>query len=479
MAASRFRYLAPVAIVVVAAALAGGCQHYVDQPLSPDQTAAQLLGRTLTAPDLQKFLQVNLGRDFSEWPPKSWDFETLNWVALYYNPALQVARAQWAGARGSIVTGAERPNPSVNFSPGYDFNPAVGTISPWFLGGSFDLPIETAGKREKRISQAQWVAEAARQNVFVAAWQVRSDLRQALIELDATGQRAQLVLLQVATQQRVVDLLQERFNAGAIAADEISTARLALVKAQSDAGAAERALGLARSHLSAALGVPASALEGQNFSSTQVTPARNFTREQLDAARRVSLQTRADVQAALATYQASQAALQLEIAKQYPDVHLGSGYLYDLGENKWDLSLGVELPIFNHNEGPVAEAAAARQEAGAQLLATQARIIAQIDAAAAASAAATGAVDDLQKANAELQQHLDRVRAQTEAGAADQLDNQTALLDLDASQLALLDAQTQAASAAGQLEDALQVPFANLTAVQNDPHSPATPPSHE
>lgn len=455
--------------------LAGGCQHYVDRPLAPDQTAAQLLSRTLTSPDLQKFLQQNTGRDFSEWPPKTWDFDTLNWVAFYYNPTLAVARAQWAGAQGGIVTGAQRPNPSVNFSPGYDFNPAAGAISPWFLGGSFDLPIETAGKREKRMAQAQWAAEAARQNIFAAAWQVRAELRAALIELDSAQNRAQLVHAQVAAQQRIVDLLEQRFNAGAATADEVSLARLALIKAQTDASATDRALALARSHLSAALGMPSSALEGRNFSAAEVSTTHAFTPEELAAARAISLQTRADVLSALANYQASQAALQLEIAKQYPDLHLGSGYLYDLGENKWNLSLGIELPIFNHNQGPIAEAEAARRVAAAQLLAIQSRVIAQLDNAAAANAAATGAVGDLQKADAELREHLDRVRAQAEAGAVDQLEYQTAQLDRGASQLALLDAQTQAAVAAGQLEDALQVPFANLPAVQNDPAPPANP----
>ncbi len=472
MAPSGSRYFPPLAALALAF-LAGGCQHYVDQPLAADKTAARLLDRTLTSPELRQFLQENTGRDFTAWPPKAWDFETLNWVALYYNPSLEVARAQWALARGSIVTGAERPNPSVNFSPGYDFNPAAGTISPWFLGGSFDVPIETAGKREKRISQAQWAAEAARQNVLVAAWQVRGDLRQALIELNSAIQREKLARNQAAAQQHVTDLLEQRFNAGAIAADEVSLARLTLIRAQSDAGAAARALALARSHLAAAVGVSAAALDGQNFQDDQVLAARPFTSDELAAARKVSLVTRADVQSALASYQASQAALQLEIAKQYPDLHIGSGYLYDLGENKWNLSLGIDLPIFNHNEGPIAEAEAARQQAAAQLLATQARIIAQIDSAAAANAAAVGLLQDLPRLAAELQQHLARVSAQIEAGAGDQLDYQTAQVDLDASQLALLDAQTQAAVAAGQLEDALQVPFANLPAVQNSPRPSA------
>jgi outer membrane protein TolC len=176
----------------------------------------------------------------------------------------------------------------------------------------------------------------------------------------------------------------------------------------------------------------------------------------------------------MASYEASQAALQLEIAKQYPDVNLGSGYEYDLGENKWSLSLGVDLPIFNHNEGPIAEAAAARATAGAQVLAVQAHIIAQIDAATAARDAAAGLLDDLIREDAELQKHLDQVGAQMNAGAGDQLDLLMAQIDLGANQLARIDAQAQAAAASGQLEDALQVPLANLPAVQNDPRPPSS-----
>jgi len=64
------------------------------------------------------------------------------------------------------------------------------------------------------------------------------------------------------------------------------------------------------------------------------------------------------------------------------------------------------------------------------------------------------------------------VHTQADAGAADALDYQTALLDVSASELALIDAQAQAATAAGQLEDALQVPFANLPALAPDTRAP-------
>ena len=61
----------------------------------------------------------------------------------------------------------------------------------------------------------------------------------------------------------------------------------------------------------------------------------------------------------LAEYQASQSALQLEIARQYPDVQLGPGYEFDQGDNKWMLGLGVTLPVFNQNQGAIAAAGGA------------------------------------------------------------------------------------------------------------------------
>ncbi|HTB62081.1 MAG TPA: TolC family protein [Opitutales bacterium] len=441
----------------------------MDKPLQPSQTATQLLNRSLSSPELRDFLKQNLGHDLPDWPLKNWDFETLNWAAFYYNPSLSIAREQWAMAHGGIITAGERPNPTLTAGPGYDFNPAAGTISPWLPAVTLDVPVETAGKRAKRMEQMTWLAESARLNVFTAAWQVRSDLRQALIEWDAAGRRATVARNQVALARHILDLLQQRLDAGAIAADEMSATRIIWVKAQSDAGAAERALGMARARIAEVIGVPSSAIDGVEFSVAQLTQGKTFTPADIAAARATSLQMRADVLAAMAIYEASQSALKLEIAKQYPDIHLGSGYQYDLGENKWSLSIGVDLPVFNHNEGPIAEAAAAREQAAGQVLAVQAHIIAQIDAAAAAYAAATGLVEDMGKVNTELQKHLDLINAQIAAGATDELDRMNAQLDAEVSQQALVDAQLQVATARGQLEDAFQIPLANLSAVQIDP----------
>jgi outer membrane protein TolC len=103
-----------------------------------------------------------------------------------------------------------------------------------------------------------------------------------------------------------------------------------------------------------ALGVPLRAVAGLKapvYPNLSPKLAGELTSSEV---RRAALQSRPDILAALAEYAASQAALQLEIAKQYPDVHLQPGYQFDQGDSKWSLGLTVELPVLHQNQGPIA-----------------------------------------------------------------------------------------------------------------------------
>lgn len=452
------------------ALLGGGCAHqaYHPQPLSPAGTAAAFDARSLDDPGLRQFLAENLGRDFRASSPADWDFDTLAWVAFYFNPSLDVARAQWESARAALVTAGARPNPTLGITPGFDTNAPHG-VSPWLPAITFDLPIETAGKRDRRADAARHAAEAAREEVFSAAWKVRADLRAALLDFAAAGPHVDRLRAAAATQHRTVALLQQRLQAGAIATAEVASARLAAVRADAAVAEAETQLPLARQRVAAALGVPASALAGLSLKAPAPVPP--LSPDQLAAARRASLQSRPDVLAALARYEVSESALALEIAKQTPDLHLGPGYQWDLGENKWSLGFTFELPLFNHNEGPIAEAEAHRREAAAQFLATQAQAIAAIDAASAAQAAASARLDALRRAQRALDEQRARVATRRRAGAADALETESAALEAETGELDLLDAETQAALASGQLEDALQVPFSHLSALERSPRA--------
>src|SRR5881396_1020793 len=76
---------------LAAAALAlAGCAHhnyarYEAKPLDPAKSAAALEARSLDDPGLRKFLTENLHKDFALGQSVNWDFETLCWVAFYFN----------------------------------------------------------------------------------------------------------------------------------------------------------------------------------------------------------------------------------------------------------------------------------------------------------------------------------------------------------------------------------------------------------
>jgi outer membrane protein TolC len=184
----------------------------------------------------------------------------------------------------------------------------------------------------------------------------------------------------------------------------------------------------------------------------------------VDKFRTAALQNRADILGALAEYAAAQSSLQLEIAKQYPDIHLQPGYQFDQGDNKWSLGLLVELPILNQNQGPIAEAKARREESAAKFIALQARVLAEIDRAAEALRITQRTVGMLRALAGAQAQRRDAMAAQFKAGAIDQLELLNAESELVAAQLVQLDGQMRFQQAIGTMEDALQLKL-NLPSV--------------
>lgn len=442
-----------------------GCVHYRAQPLSPERTASELESRTLSDPGLRAFVETNSLAPVAEWPPPSWDFPTLSLVAFYYHPSLELARAQWGVARSGVTTAGGRPNPVLSVTPGYSSNPPK-SISPWFPSVSIDVPIETAGKRQKRITRAEHLAEAARLHLVTTAWLARSHLRSALIDLAAAQRRAALLEQQLVVQEQLVKLLEQRLAAGAVSVPEVAPTRIARLRTITDLADARRQSVEARVRLAAALGVPTASVQSLSFDLKSLLPSETVDTLLTARARQQALQHRADILGGLADYAAAEAALQLEIAKQYPDLHLSPGYQYDQGENKWSLGLSVELPVLNRNRGPIAEAEARRTEAAARFLSLQAEVIAEIDRATQNHAAGRAQVQNQETVLQAERQQAEGARAAFRAGAADQVELGAARLEEVVAELALLEAQTRSQQALGQLEDALQIPFEVLPSIE-------------
>ncbi|HEV2334909.1 MAG TPA: TolC family protein, partial [Stellaceae bacterium] len=381
-------------VLAMLGGVAAGCAEVSPAPLSAAASANDLDHRTLDDPRLLTFVRASLAGNTGAQQAISWNLTTLTLAAVYYHPDLDVARGRLALARARIATAGQRPNPILNFAAVFDTAAVSGAIPPaavpLTIGPVVDFIIETAGKRESRVGEARHLGEAARWDLATAGWRVRARVRGSLLKLWAARQRIAVTLRRRELQAELVSLLERRLQIGEANALEVSRERIAGARIAVDLRGFEGAAAAAEVELATAVGVPVRALSGVNLAFDVFAPGDKLPKGVGEGElRRRALTGRSDVEAALAEYEAAQSALQLAVAGQYPDLRLGPGYNYDAGTNKFSLSPTLELPVFNQNQGQIAEAIAKRQEAAADFTALQARIIGAIDSALAAYRAAT------------------------------------------------------------------------------------------
>ena len=459
-----------IAITFCVAALAiSGCAHFEPRSLAPAATATAYEARTLDNPELRAFIQRNTQPELGTWPPPQWNLELLTLVAYYYHPDLDVARAKWGVAQAGVLTAGMRPNPSINANAQRTTNPP-GDTSPWTLGLNLDIPIETAGKRGYRITQASQLSEAARLAVAGVAWQVRSRVRVALLDLRTALDTREALLQQQRLQQANVALLERRLALGMASTPEVTQARIVLNRTTLALDNAARFQADARARLATALGLSSKALDGIAIAPDRDAPLPALPKSEV---REQALLHRADVLGALAQYAASQSALQLQVANQYPDLHLGPGYTWDRGARKWSLGLALVLPVFNQNQGPIAEAKARRVEAAATFEVTQARAIGEIEAALADYRASRGSLSTVQTLQRAQTDQLRKAEASFNAGETDRAALLGARLEMSQIALSRIGALANTQRALGRLEDAVQLPLAAPgvfgSAIQDNP----------
>ncbi len=438
---------------VIALTACAPAVHYHPKPIMPAATAERLERRTLNDTGLRQFMQENLGHKIGTWPPQAWNLKDLTLAAYYFNPQMQVARAQAEAAQAAIITAGERPNPTISLRPGIP--------SPWVLDFNFNIPIQTAGRRGYKIKQATALSQAARFNIAATAWKVRSGVRSALVKYLFDQEQAQLTHADERLWDQQVRGLRVRLVAGDTSRPTVAAAETSLLDARLAGRTADGLILQDRAALAAAIGVPQSAIDGIRLSWPEFNDLPTAASLSPQKIQREAVLNRLDVRQALAEYTAAQAALQLEIARQHPNIQLGPGYAYEEGNNYFITGLGIVLPVFNRNQGPIAQAEAARKLAAARLMQLQANAIAQSQAALARYQSAIGEWQDARKSAHQIRRILLPLSKQSvTVGETDWLAlNGVELQGIAAAGVAL-QSMGQAQQALGQLEDAVQRPLA-------------------
>ena len=458
---------------LLAAALLTGCAPYKYRaaPISPAALAHGLYSRSLDDPDLRSWMKQNANFQTAAWPLKTWNLNSLILAAYYFNPDLDVARANVASAEAAIQTAAMKPNPSVGVGPGYETVPGA----PFIMGVDFSLPIETAGRRGYRIANATQLSRASRLQLAQTAWVVRSRVRSAFVDYLFAEKVAGLLRAQESLQSKYAQIIETRFSAGEIALPEVTIARIDLTNLRQALRIAEGQVNTTHAALAAAIGIPDSALDGKTLTWPELDHLPAFAALPSRTIHEAAVLNRLDVRRALEQYQAAQSNLQLQAALQYPDINIGPGYAYEEGYHLLSLRLSSILPLRNHNEGPIAEAEAQRKVAGAQLLAVQSTVISDSDKALAQYKAAYATLQESTHSVSELEQQQRTANRLLQSGETEKFTVIAAEVQTAVAQRARLDAQHQAQLSLGFLEDALQRPIdPGITPAFHESHHDST-----
>lgn len=435
-----------------------GCSAPEPHPLDPGKSEAEFRARTLEDEGLRRFVDAGPGAVAGAFPPASWDLDALTLVAFYYQPELDVARARLGQAKAAGLTAGMWPNPVAGLNVEKVTNAAAG-VKPWIYGFSLSLPVDALWKRGYKVEEADRQGDAALLALAEAGWRVRSRVRASLVEHLFALRDLELRRFEETVRVEIVAALERKLVLGDIfrldvdaAQGELSTSRVAV-------RSAEGRVGETRAALAAALGVPHAALRGKTFVWTDVEHPPPLQQLPLEAVQTAGLLNRLDLQGLLAEYAAAEAGLRRELANRYPDLTLGPGYLNDQGDKKFTLGLSFTLPVFNQNEGPIAEADARRKEIAARFSRLQAVAVGDVEAASERYQTALAELEEAEKALAAVDRREKATRRAIELQDLDKTALSGLRLQRVLAQTSKLDAIKHAQDALGTLEDAVQRPL--------------------
>lgn len=285
------------------------------------------------------------------------------------NRAFLAAQLQRAVDLASVDVARQRLNPELS----YEY--ARETPHQAF---AVNLPIETGGKRQRRIDLAQATVAVTQADIRRLTIDLRSRVRSAYFALVAANRRAGLANDLRALALRARDAAQVRFQAGDVARLEVVQTELALADADNDVTAARGEIRATLAELNDLLAQPAG---------SDLTLADDLGRAPLPTLEQAqTLAAGANTELALLDQRLAEQKARRDLARalQTPDVAAGAAYTFDAQpefSHGYRFSAGLTIPIFTRYKAAVL----VEEAALARLTAERDATLAQINAAVAAA----------------------------------------------------------------------------------------------
>lgn len=455
--------------------MAAGCAplRYQPRALEAGAAAEAYAARTLQDDGLREYLAAQ-GAGGQPWPRAQWDLDSLSLASVYWHPEIALARARLAVAAAETDTSRTRQPYTVTARPEYN-SKASGGDTPWGLGVLVGLPLDLGDKRGARTAQLERQQEAAALEVAAAAWRVRSRLRRHFVELYVAERTTQALAAEQRSRQSLVALAERREQAGWSAAADTAVARARAAEGEVALARAQVRREQALAGVAEAAGVPLEALRRERLDFAALDSPAAPPAEQ--ALRRAALLNRIDLRRKLADYAVAEAAVKLEVARQYPDITLVPGYFWDADEAIWSLAgLGL-VPPRARTRALVREAEARREAEQRAFVALQAAVIAETAGALARYRSAWETLAAARRQIDAARARHGRVAKQFQHGHADRVELVQSQLDTLMAERGAVLAMLETQQGLSALEDALQRPLDNPDLAAALPAQPGASPT--
>jgi outer membrane protein, heavy metal efflux system len=370
----------PPAVWLLLTLTTAACARYHPQPVDPAVFPAAYRERRLDDSTLVAYVAR-----WSEAPRQPrWSDRQLALAALMLRPELARARAQWRAARAGERSAGARPQPGAQADVERAVSGSDGQQSPWVVSLAGLLTVELGGKRGARLQQARARTAREESELQLTFWRVVQETRTAALNATLAAAELEGAHRELRAVARILGFERERFAEAALTSSELARTGAELQQSRAAIATAERTLLEARARLAGLIGLPPSALDSVEVMVPPVAGCQRIDSLGSDSLGSLALSQRAEVGRALAEYAGAEAALHLQVARQYPDLDLGPGFIWDQGVHRWTVALAAPGLLAFRTRAPIAEAVAVRSAAAAHIAEVQDSVLVEVNVAVAA-----------------------------------------------------------------------------------------------
>jgi len=273
------------------------------------------------------------------------------------NPTLLADKLNIDEAKAEEITANLRPNPAFNLTvDGTQIAPHNGVWQPF--AGTFESPgisylHERRHKRELRLESARKGTQITEFSHSDLERTMLFALRGAFVSILQAKAVVQLAKDNLAYYDHVLEISRDRFGAGDIAQIDLDRLELQRVQYESDLQTAEVNLRTAKIQLLTLLN------DRTPIEQFDVTGSYDFNEQLLprDEFRKIALDTRPDLKAAVEAVDKAQTDHKLAVANGSTDPTFGAWYTHNASTNNPDaintlgVSISVPLRVFDRNQG--------------------------------------------------------------------------------------------------------------------------------